>query len=234
VSARLALVLVAALAFAASLACGGDDEEVSPEAPPGNLLLNPGFEQGPEPWITLSAESGFEVTQELAFAGLSSAVLRMADPAEAEGSKVYYLVQEVTPATFPDLVRGAFRIENWLKGTPKQYVQLVVIAFGADNDPTPAENFQLRYILGGVNVAPLDIANAQYIFLTQGDPIVGDWVTFEANIREDFQNFWNAVPENFDKIRVLFEVRYDDKVAGDGAVEANLYWDELYVGSSSP
>jgi hypothetical protein len=221
--------------LAGILACGGDDDEEGAAAnPPGNLLLNPGFEEGPEPWITLSADSGFEVTQELALTGLSSAVLSMADPPEAEGSKVYYLVQELTPTQFPDVMRGAFYITNWLKGTPKQYVQVVVIAFGADNNPTPAENYQLRYILGGVNAAPLDIANAQYVFLTQGDPILGDWVTFEANIREDFQNFWNAVPENFENIRVLFEVRYDDKTAGDGAVEADVYWDDLYVGSSGP
>src|SRR5574341_1709288 len=130
-----------ALVILLSLACSGGSDEGSPTGnaqppicptaapdPQGNLLINPGFEEGSAPWITLAAESGFEVTQEQTHSGTSSARLRMRDPVEAVDAKVYYLVQEITPATFPEVVRGFYRVENWSKGTVRQYLQFVVIA----------------------------------------------------------------------------------------------------------
>ena len=44
---------------------------------------------------------------------------------------------------------------------------------------------------------------------------------------------WGAVPEGFDKMRVLFEVRYDEKQAGATPAEADVYYDDLYMGPAS-
>ena len=199
-----------------------------------NQLLNPGFEEGAEPWISLAEESTFEVTADQPHSGASSARLRMDESIDAEGDRVYYLVQEITPGKFPDVVRGNYFVENWRRGTAKQYLQFVVIAIGADNNPIilQADNYQLRYLLAGIDREPFAIANAQFIHFSQEEPVEGQWVSFEANVKDDFQRYWGAVPENFDMIRILFEVRYDDKVKGDGAPRADVYYDDLYFGSA--
>ena len=197
-----------------------------------NLLLNPSFEEGAEPWISLDPESTFEVSQAQAHSGASSALLHMEDPVEAEGAKVHYLVQEISPEEFPDVVRGNYFVENWVRGTAKQYLQFVVIAIGAKNNPiTQANNYQLRYILTGTDRDPFEIGNARFIYFERElAPTQGQWVPFEADVKGDFQRYWGGVPEDFEKIRILFEVRYDDKVAGDGAPRADVYYDDLYFG----
>jgi len=61
------------------------------------------------------------------------------------------------------------------------------------------------------------------------DPALDEWVPFQVNVRDDFLKLWGAVPE-YEKIRVLFEVRYDDKAKGEGPAEADVYYDDLYFG----
>lgn len=223
----LAVVAMAAVAVSAT-ACnkGGGGS--------GNQLLNPGFEEGAEPWTSLDPESKFELTQAQANSGTSSALLRMDVPVEAEGSRVYYLVQEVTPDEFPEVVRGFYRVENWQRGTAKQYLQFVVIALGADNNPLlgQVDNYQLRYLLAGIDREPFRIGNAQFIYISQEEPVQNQWVSFEADVKNDFQRYWGAVPDGYDKLRILFEVRYDDKVSGDGAPRADVFYDDLYFGSA--
>ncbi|MDX1531253.1 MAG: hypothetical protein R3362_06980, partial [Rhodothermales bacterium] len=84
----------------------------------GNLFANAGFESGPEPWFSIVADAGFEVTAERAHTGDHSALLRVDDPASAEGEKVYYLVQEIEPDGLPEIVQGTYRVENWDRGAP--------------------------------------------------------------------------------------------------------------------
>ena len=210
-----------------------------PQEPPegqANLFHNPGLESGREPWCSLHPEqvSPFEVTQDFAQSGESSALLRMRVPAEEVGkAKVFYLVQEVTPEEFPELISGYYRVENWTKGTPKQYLQFVVIAFGVTNLPGGYPNHQIRYPLAGISEQPFAIANAFFVFVGKEEPRPGEWIYFERNITQDFQELWGAAPEGFSKIRVLFEVRYDEKQAGTTPVEADVYYDDLYMGPAS-
>lgn len=237
------LLAAAALLAAACSGGGGPGKTASPSAPGSagplatsppagtNLLVNGGFEDGPEPWITLAPESGFEITQEQAHSGSSAAVLRMHDPAEAQGAKVYYLVQEISPKEMPEVVRGYYRVENWHRGTVRQYLQFVIIAFNPTNFPNNVSNYQIRYPLAGIDSPPFDISNAYFVFVTRKDPAVGEWVPFEVHPKADFQKYWGKVPEGFTKLRLLFEVRWDGKVAGDGAPSADVYYDDLYVGN---
>jgi len=219
-----------------------------PQAPiegQANLFHNAGFESGEDPWCSLHAgeSTKFQVSQDYAHSGESSALLQMRVPAEEEGhAKVFYLVQEVMPEEFPDLMSGYYRVENWTKGTPKQYLQFVVIlcreeggrecALGATNLPGEY-NHQIRYPLAGISEEPFAISNAFFVFLGKDEPKQGEWVYFERNIKQDFEELWGAVPEGFDKIRVLFEVRYDDKQAGLVPAEADVYYDDLYMGPAS-
>lgn len=240
---RLVLLpLLALLATAAGLSCsGGSDSSPTPTqtpaqtpaqtpTPAGNLFANPGFEAGDDPWITLNDESGFELTTELAHEGNFSAVLRMNDPESAEGSKVYYLVQETAADEFPEVVEGFYRVENWNRGAVRQYVQFVIIAFGPSNFPDFATNFQLRYLLAGINAPPFSIGNAKFVFVDREEPVEGEWVPIKLNVREDFREQWGLVPENVELLRLLFEVRYDAKSAGSGTARGDVYYDDLYIG----
>jgi hypothetical protein len=208
----------------------GPTSAASPLPETGNILPNPGFEDGSDPWISLSQDSGFQRTEEQAHSGKASALLRMRDGPEADGSKVYYLVQEVSPAEMPEVVRGYYKVENWNKGTLKQYLQFVVIAWAPDNFPTDAPNWQIRYPLAGIDSPPFLIGNAHFVFIGKEEPVQGEWVYFETNVRDDFKRLWGQVPEGFEFIRILFEVRFDGKVAGGDAAEADVYYDDLYFG----
>ncbi|GAG02138.1 unnamed protein product, partial [marine sediment metagenome] len=155
---RLGLLAIAGLVlFTLAVAC--DEEAEGPTAAPGvcvpqippegqaNLFHNPDFEAGGEPWCSLHLEETppFEVSQELAHSGESSALLRMRVPAEEGGkARVFYLVQEVISGQFPELISGYYRVENWTKGTPKQYLQFVVIAFDVPNLTPVYPNHQMR------------------------------------------------------------------------------------------
>ena len=250
---RWLVVLILAGAVGA-VACGGDDDGgsegaasgtstpvvVTPNtsraaatpgagASEGNLFVNPGLEEGDTGWTSLQPDASFVVSTERAQGGSSSALLRMRDPAEAGGIKVYYLVQEISPELWPDEISGAYRVENWAPGSEIQYVQFVVVAFGPSNMPDEYTNWQIRYPLAGLDEPPYQLENARFQFLGSGQPRTGEWIQFRTNIREDFERAWGVVPENFEKIRVLFEVRWEEKVPGAPA-SADVYYDDLYIG----
>jgi hypothetical protein len=145
---------------------------------------------------------------------------------------IWGVVQEVTPKSFPEILSGAYRVDNWQRGTERQYLQVVVIAFDAKNSPINAPNYQIRYILGGIDKPPFQINNAQYVFLNTGEPAQGDWIEFSRNVKEDFQRLWGAVPEDFRMVRSLFEVRYDQRQPGE-LPAADVYFDDLYLGSAN-
>jgi hypothetical protein len=228
------------LASVVAVSCAEDSTSASPTPAPagGNLLLNPSLEDGDSPWrehtagVNPNTDVHFTLAQNPVHSGQASAQLRMRDGQEAEGARVYYLVQEIEPEEFPEVVRGFYRVEHWEKGTPKQYLQFVVIVFSPGNlDPVYA-NYQIRYPLAGIDSEPFRIDNAHFVFKGTEEPSLGEWVPFEANVLDDFQRLWGTVPADFDRIRVLFEVRYDAKEPGQVS-EADVYYDDLYVGPAT-
>ncbi len=66
--------------------------------------------------------------------------------------------------------------------------------------------------------------------LSREDPPLDQWVPFSVNVKEDFERFWGAVPEGYETIRILFEVRYDSKAIGEGPLAADVFYDDLYFG----
>lgn len=197
--------------------------------PQSNLFGNAGFEDGRDPWFSLKPPD-FILADDEAHSASHSALLQMRDTVDASGARVYYLVQEIQTGNFPELLSGYYRVENWKKATAKQYLQFVVIAFDVKNLPEAFPNHQIRYPLAGIAAQPFPIGNAKFVFVSKDEPVQGEWVRFERNIKEDFERLWGAAPEGFSKLRILFEVRYDDKMAGDGAPEADVYYDDLYIG----
>jgi hypothetical protein len=249
---KLSILLAAAtVALAVAVACGngGENEPTppgvtplptiearptltpgaySPSAGSANLFGNPGMEEGTKYWFSLNEDQPIE-TASVAHSGQASAHLEMRDPSEATNTKVYYLIQEVDPAEFPELISGYYRVDNWQRGAEKQYLQFAVIAFAPTNLGNQYPNYQMRYPLAGISKAPFEIANAFFHFLGSDEPRQGEWVYFEANVKADFEQYWMAAPAGYSKIRVLFEVRYDDKAPGNAA-EADVYYDDLYMG----
>ncbi len=230
---RRSLLPIALVATAIIAACGsGGQEETASQTPPqGNVFQNPGLEEGRDPWFSLR-EPEFILAEDIARRGEASALLQMRADLQQEGTEVFDLVQEVTPEQIPEILSGHYQVTAWTPGTRLQYLQFVVIVFGADNLPGDLPNHQIRYILAGIDEEPFVINNAHFVFLDGEDPPLEQWVPFEVNVRDDFQRLWGAVPEGFAKIRVLFEVRYDSKAPGE-TPEADVHYDDLYFGPST-
>lgn len=208
------------------------DPFYTPEPGTANLFGNGGMEDGRKYWFVLKPPD-YELSTEVFHSGETSALLRMQAPAEAEGEGRYYLVQEVAPEVFPEIISGYYRVENWHRGTQKQYLQFVPIVFGATNLRGDYSNHQVRYLLDGIAEEPFPIGNAFFVFLGQAEPTTDQWVYFEVNLAEDFERFWGAVPEGYSKMRVLFEGAYSDKAVGETGIEADIYYDDLYMGPAS-
>ncbi len=204
----------------------------SPSDTQVNLFGNPGIELGADPWCVLHPPM-FEVSTNQAHSGQYSACLHLKEPSDATGTKIHYLVQEIAVDEFPEFVSGYYLVDKWEKGTPDQYLQFVIGVIGSTNRPFPdISNHQLRYPLAGLGHDPFGIRNAKFVYINTKEPIIGQWVYFERNLKKDFQQFWGEVPEGFTSIRYFFEVRFDNKQIGD-ATEAEVYYDDLYLGPAS-
>jgi hypothetical protein len=214
-----------------TLQCTADPPVQPRPTTPGNLLVNGSFENGREPWFALVTEhwGGFSVTERYAVEGRHSAHLALRAGTPVQGTNIVGLVQELSPAKFPRRLSGFYRIEGWTRGTPKQYLQVVVIVSGNPNEK-PFPNYQIRYVLAGIEKPPLQIVNARYLLLGGSEIREGRWIRFDIDLHSDFQRHWGRIPTEFSKIRVLFEVRCDEKKAGDGDARADVYYDDLYLG----
>lgn len=207
----------------------------SPAASPENLFFTPGFEEGRDPWFSKDSwGTSFSLSDREAHSGERSALLELRSDVEGAISvRVYGVVQEIAPEQFPEVISGYYCVDRWEQGTPTQYLQFVVIVHDAENIPpevASATNHQIRYILAGVQSQPGFISNARYVMVTQDEPVTGKWVSFERNIRDDFEELWGGVPRGYQKLALFFEVRWDDRQPSDGLSAADVYYDDLYIG----
>lgn len=236
-----ALSLLAAVVLAG--ACGSAEPEPAATSPgqgqdvdiAANVFVNPSFEKGEEPWFSMTTAAWgppFRASDAAAHSGQHSALLEMRGGSEETGARVFGVVQEITPDAMPELISGYYHVQDWVRSTEKQYLQFVVIVVGATNLPGGFPNHQIRYPLAGIAEEPFAISNARFVFVGTEEPETGQWVYFERNIRQDFEDLWGSAPEGFSYIRVLFEVRYDDKSRGSDEVKADVFYDDLYVGAA--
>jgi len=242
---RLTPILAAMLTLAVvASACGGGGDDdggaTAPTADPsGNVIRNGGFEEGRDPWYSLRPPEWILATDKV-HSGSASAHLQMRDTAASEEDVIHYLVQETAPSELPEVLSGEYFVENWKKGTKSQYVQFVVIIWADDvsemplcPDGTPCPNYQIRFLLAGVDEDPFPIGNAKFVYVTTDEPVEGEWVHFERNVKQDFMERWGGIPKDITNIRLLFEVRFDNKAVGEGPFEADVYYDDLYFGPAA-
>jgi hypothetical protein len=231
--APVALSARSTVMFVALLLTGIVGAACSSAGADGNTLTNGGFEDGRDGWAALTStawEPRFDVSSDVAYSGSRSAYLRMRTDATTPDTRIWGVTQEVTADEFPARLRGYYRVDAWERGAPSQYMQIVVIALGADNVPDPEfPNHQIRYILNGIGTPPFDIRNAKYVFIDRGEPRQGEWVAFDLPVADDFRELWGDVPKGFDAIRLLFEVRFDEKPQ-EGRPSADVYFDDFYFG----
>jgi len=149
-----------------------------------------------------------------------------------------HVPSSVDPATkaevqaFPETISGYYRVENWKRQVPKQYLQFVVILWASDLH-TDVPNIQIRYLLAGTPTPPLELTNARYIVMGPPEPQTGAWVPFTRDLRKDWLEQWGALPRRFEFLRVLFEVRYDDGASAPPGPMGDVYFDDLYLGPAA-
>ena len=219
----------------------------APTATSRNLLVNPGFELGREPWTTMGSKpwGAFDVVDGPVHYGKHAARLLVDAPKGSPGEvKVFGVVQEIKDAAthgrFPDTLSGYYRVESWSKGSPAidLYMQAVVIVWGDPRtgrlvDPShpgaALKNYQIRFYLAGLEKPPFVLQNAHYVFVTKGPPRTGEWVRFDIPVKKAFEELWGTVPEGYEFLRVLFEGRWDNR-HGTEPVHAEVLYDDLHLG----
>ena len=89
-------------------------------------------------------------------------------------------------------------------------------------------NYQVRYYLAGLAAPPFQLLNTRFAFVAKAPPKLGVWTHFEVPLRADFERLWGVVPQDYDRLRILFEARWDNMPEGSG-VRADVYYDDLYL-----
>jgi hypothetical protein len=200
-----------------------------------NLFSNAGFEYGKLHWCWLEwseAWAPYKITDELAHSGTHSALLPLRSEGESRPTVVWGVVQKVIVGKEPpDCLEGFFYIKNWKRGTGKQYLQVAVIN---ESHTLFLSTAQIRYILTGVTEVPYKRAgNVKYIFLEKNtEPLQNTWLKFKMNPTDDFLRAWGRPLQQGDTLKVFFEARYDDLIHSTQTASTDVYYDDLYFGSS--
>ncbi|MBU7027118.1 MAG: hypothetical protein HXS48_09255 [Theionarchaea archaeon] len=198
------------------------------QRPETNLLENPSFEEGEEPWFWIKTSvywQGFHISDQTARTGGKSCLTFLEASPQPQGTLVVGAVQEIVTSDVPEKVSGYYYVKTWEKTSETMYIQVVVIFFQEEDYNSPST--QLRYILAGISKRPFAIENAKFIFVTREEPETGKWIYFERNLKEDLINMWGEIP-SFKRIGIYLEVRYDS-VPLD-VIKAEVYWDDIFVG----
>jgi hypothetical protein len=198
----------------------------------GNVLVNPGFEEGAAgwKWLQWSEHWGpFEMGTAHVVTGRQAAHLKAHGLPRDPATRVFGVVQEIHSPKFPTRISGHYFVERWQPGEArKAYVQVVLIAMQPLGDqPT----MQLRYVLDGMEEQPYHMTNARYIVVHPRTHVpTGEWIDFSLDVHGDYMKLWDQVPRDGTGYRVLFEARYDDKTPGE-TVMLDVWYDDLFVGT---
>ncbi len=200
-----------------------------------NLLVNPGFEEGKVGWHWLHWSKGwapFQISRDKSRSGDFSALLPVRSEGESRSTIVWGVVQEALVGSDPiDCLEGYYYVDRWERGAKSQYIQAVIIDLSRKLD---SGNPQIRYILSGMDHPPYNLGNARYVFLDRErrkSPPQKKWVRFNADPAADFKTFWGYRPSRQHRLRVLFEARFDARSATSPQAMANVYYDDLFLGS---
>ena len=201
-----------------------------------NLLVNGSFEQGRDPWYDFQRPDKpywgtFEVSDAQAVDGRHSLLLRL-DSADFPGPiGIAGAAQDVAVAALPRTLSGRYRVDSWERGARAQYIQLVVMAFGASNFPELNASAQLALVLAGIDRPPFRIDNRRFVFTGPLEPELGRWIPFEFDLHQQYEQHWEKVPAEIANLRFFAEARFDGFARAEGRrARARVYFDALRLG----
>ena len=221
------------LALMAGAGCGLLDAPpplATPSPPEGNLLTNPGFEDGDQGWLApqQSAWTSFTVVDRTAHGGSRAMRLQLpGDPSTA--SHTAGGVQALDTRVFPDFLSGFYRVDSWRPNTGKQYLQFAVRVVGGDlGDDAPSH--ELRFVIAGTERDAPATRDPHLFFISRGEPVISRWTYFSYPVGHAFESRFGKLPLRWDSIQVSLEVRYDGITADASFEAADVYFDDLYMG----
>jgi hypothetical protein len=140
-------------------------------------------------------------------------------------------MQEVVPGKgFPECLEGWWKVDQWQRGTAKQYIQAVIIS--SVKIPGGGDK-QIRMVLSGMEQPSYNLTNARYFFADPArsfTPRLGEWVEFRCETAKWFAEAWGSLPDPSLPVKVFVEARFDDRKEGDGPSVADVYFDDLWLG----
>lgn len=203
---------------------------------PSNYLANASFEEGRLPWFNLATDgnkywSDFRVTDAQAHSGSKSALFELRSEGR-EATCVMGVIALFEGVPIPAHIGGWYRVEDWQRGTPLQFTQVVVSLHGTRGyDHPPGIGTQIAWILDGLDAPPYPMGNRKFFPVGKKRPVQGRWQRFDIDLARDFEEAWGPLPTDYDQMYVFFEARYDQRLAGaERPVHADVYFDDLYLG----
>ncbi|HSA59425.1 MAG TPA: hypothetical protein VLJ37_07035 [bacterium] len=197
-----------------------------------NLVLNPSFEDDTA-WTSRQHPGWhrFELTPKRPHSGRRCAQTVLEKHPVTEGAQIWGALQEFKVSKLPRKIGVWYRIENWKQATGKQYVQVVVMIHDKRLEKlTTQPQMQVRYILAGLSEPPYpNPVNGRYLMAGPKKPRQGRWVHFERNLVDDFVKAWGWYPENFQRMEIFLEARYDEPVPEGIKVTGEVYWDDAIL-----
>lgn len=175
---------------------------------------------------------GFQMTSTFAHSGIYSALTGpLQNEEEAGGAHIWGAVQALPVSKLPRKLSLWYRVENWRQAMARQYIQVVLMVHDERLRKLMVQpHMQLRYILGGISKAPYgDPVNGRFLMRGPRKPKQGAWIHFETDPLRDFIESWGWFPDNFQKMEIFLEARYDDPVPKEKKVSGEVYWDDLEI-----
>jgi hypothetical protein len=197
-----------------------------------NLVRNPSFEDETA-WSSRRHPGWhpFTVTNRRAHSGAYSAVTALEKHPVTDGAQIWGAVQEFKIRKLPRKIGIWYRIEDWKQTVPKQYVQVVVMVHDERLARlTTQPQMQVRYLLAGLSEPPYpDPVNGRYLMAGPKKPKQGRWIYFERDLVQDFVKAWGWYPENFQRMEIFLEARYDEPVPEGADIAGEVYWDDVVL-----
>jgi hypothetical protein len=197
---------------------------------PSNLVRNPSFEDETA-WSSRRHPGWhpFAVTKRRARTGGASAVTALERHPVTDGAQIWGAVQAFEIRKLPRTIGVWYRVEDWKQAVERQYAQVVVMIHDRRLERlTSQPQMQVRYVLAGLSEPPYpDPVNGRYIMAGPKKPKKGRWIHFERDLVADFVKAWGWYPENFQKLEIFLEARYDEPVPETAEISGEVYWDDV-------
>jgi hypothetical protein len=236
VSSIAALLLASLAAFAT--ACGLTQAEPAPATPTpvnANMLANPGFEAGSDPWQFPESplNTPFAITPDQSNRGAHSLELTLLTERGSPGIRATGASQTLSSTTtFPEFASGYIRFADWQQSDPPVHAEFIVTVRGGDfGDAIDAH--EVRFILAGLPVEPPggSQGGTRYLFLNRDDPEdFDDWIYFGYPVLDAFRGKFGRVPSVWASIELSVQLRHFPRPEGSPPSRAKVFFDDLYMG----